>query len=493
MSGDSEKLTLQVKDFGPIAEGKVDLRPLTVFIGPSNTGKSYLATLIYALHRFFDSDKDFSLLLSLPSDLKPGDVLSITESDIGRIYEWMLQNSTIDDLNKPLPNDIAEKARRWFHPNEFWDGHFKESMLRCYGVNALDSLVRFPKSLSAEISLKLGFDQESPFEYRFKIDETPTINASIPDLTRLRVGDIPLFRAIFELMNSEEMHTNFYYAIQKKVIEIMYPNIPGSLSDPAHYLPAARTGIIHAHHVVTNAVIQSAAFAGIRPSPQLPTLNGILADFLTTLMLIEKLPKRTGSREETIKLAKSLEKNVLRGSINLKGSPVPNMYPSFVFRPDSWDRDLPLMNTASMISELAPLVLYLRYVVQPGDTLIIEEPEAHLHPEMQAAVIRELAKAVNAGVRIIITTHSEWIVEALQNIVLESKLPEEQRGEASMKPEELGVWTFQHDQERGGSVVRELPFDPEIGFDTEGYSQVAADLHNRWANISSEIERNETR
>lgn len=51
-------LELEVKDFGPILEARIDLRPLTVFIGPSNTGKSYLAILIYALHRFF-SGSDF--------------------------------------------------------------------------------------------------------------------------------------------------------------------------------------------------------------------------------------------------------------------------------------------------------------------------------------------------------------------------------------------------------------------------------------------------
>ena len=44
-------LEVEVKNFGPIAEAKFDLRPFTVFIGPSNSGKSYLSILIYALHR----------------------------------------------------------------------------------------------------------------------------------------------------------------------------------------------------------------------------------------------------------------------------------------------------------------------------------------------------------------------------------------------------------------------------------------------------------
>ena len=42
---------LEVTDFGPLVKASVDLRPLTVFIGPSNTGKSYLAILIYILHK----------------------------------------------------------------------------------------------------------------------------------------------------------------------------------------------------------------------------------------------------------------------------------------------------------------------------------------------------------------------------------------------------------------------------------------------------------
>ena len=47
------KTNVSVKDFGPIEQANVSLRPLTVFVGPSNTGKTYLATLLYALHRIF--------------------------------------------------------------------------------------------------------------------------------------------------------------------------------------------------------------------------------------------------------------------------------------------------------------------------------------------------------------------------------------------------------------------------------------------------------
>ena len=49
----SDRYTIDVQNFGPIVDANVEVRPLTVFVGPGNTGKSYLATLIYALHRSY--------------------------------------------------------------------------------------------------------------------------------------------------------------------------------------------------------------------------------------------------------------------------------------------------------------------------------------------------------------------------------------------------------------------------------------------------------
>ena len=50
---DSDRQRVRVDNFGPIATADIDLRPLTVLVGASGSGKSYLAKLIYALHRYF--------------------------------------------------------------------------------------------------------------------------------------------------------------------------------------------------------------------------------------------------------------------------------------------------------------------------------------------------------------------------------------------------------------------------------------------------------
>ena len=154
------------------------------------------------------------------------------------------------------------------------------------------------------------------------------------------------------------------------------------------------------------------------------------------------------------------------------------------------------MNAASMVSELAPVVLYLRHIVEPGDLLIIEEPESHLHPSMQVEFIRHLAEVVNAGVRVMLTTHSEWVLDELANLVRLSELPKARRkgiegADFALSPDQLGVWLFEPKQRPRGSVVKEIPFDAEFGGFRSGFDDVALDTYNDYAEISNRIEEGE--
>ena len=145
-----------------------------------------------------------------------------------------------------------------------------------------------------------------------------------------------------------------------------------------------------------------------------------------------------------------------------------------------------------MVSELAPLVLYLRHVVGRGDVLIIEEPESHLHPAMQVEVIGWVARIVRAGVRVIVTTHSEWILDGLANIVSASRVaePADPTGdqELVLHPREVGAWRFLPATAARGVVVEEIEIDDE-GMYPAGFDEVAVGLHNRWAELESRVGR----
>ena len=263
--------------------------------------------------------------------------------------------------------------------------------------------------------------------------------------------------------------------------------VAGPLDCHACYLPADRSNVMDNHRWLVSSLFQSATSGGPLQFRDNPLLSGVLADFVSGLTTMMSHVNPGGSHE----VSGLLEKNVLAGAIRLYRST--GQVPSFAYRPDKWNTDLPLARASSMVSELAPVVLYLRYLVEPGDLLIIEEPESHLHPALQATFARELARLVHSGVRVLLTTHSEWILEALANVVRLSELSEEQRAgipgaDVALAPDQVGAWLFKADADGGGSAVEEIPLDTEAGSFPVGFGEVTEALYNEWARIGNRIE-----
>jgi ABC-type multidrug transport system ATPase subunit len=74
--------------------------------------------------------------------------------------------------------------------------------------------------------------------------------------------------------------------------------------------------------------------------------------------------------------------------------------------------------TASIVKSLASIVFYCRHQAQPNDFLIIDEPELNLHPDNQRKIARVIAQMVNAGIKVMISTHSDYIIRELNNLMM---------------------------------------------------------------------------
>ena len=111
----AKPLELTVSNFGPIAEASIELRPMSVFVGPSNTGKSYMAALVYALHRSFNG---YSVNANYNSAY---DARSLVEKfGMTRMQEMLLELETVPSLELQEPvaalvrqslNDVAQWAK----------------------------------------------------------------------------------------------------------------------------------------------------------------------------------------------------------------------------------------------------------------------------------------------------------------------------------------------------------------------------------------------
>ena len=514
---------LDVEDFGPIAKASVDLRPLTVFIGPSNTGKSYLAILIYALHQCFGEGqkKPYGdrLLSSILDSFIDSGFNEKTDDILEHYSDWLLrrdngesQDKRQDDasLQPAFPVQVDSRIRTVFEQvNDF--GNYITSRISGYfgfGAEEIDLLIRRSKDVSdARVELSIPrLAGDGIVGYSIRINEEGVafsghiggVEQVVDEIERSAVlRDTPLNlrylrRSARQAVDNDE---DLKFALTR-LMKAVFKELTRPINRNAYYLPADRTGAMHTHKAVVRAFIQSAPFSTASLTADSPLFSGVMGDFLSELVGLN--PIRTGVRTKSRRvparlsdeLATSLEHDVLEGAVRMEDAG--SGYPTFEYRPDGWDRSLSLVQASSMVAELAPVVLYLRHLVRPDDVLIIEEPESNLHPAMQVEFTRQLAGLVRAGIRVIVTTHSEWVLQELANLVRVSALPESKRegiagGDVALDAKQVGAWFFKPDPNGEGSTVSEIGLDEESGLYPTDFEEVAREMHNDWAEIFSRL------
>lgn len=117
---------------------------------------------------------------------------------------------------------------------------------------------------------------------------------------------------------------------------------------------------------------------------------------------------------------------------------------------------LPIQVSSSIVKTLSSLILYLKYMITQGDTLIIDEPEMNLHPDNQILLARIFAQMVNMGIKLVISTHSDYIIRELNNLIMLSGVPDNDMQSFSklgydksmmLKKEDVAAYMFNFDKD----------------------------------------------
>ena len=158
------------------------------------------------------------------------------------------------------------------------------------------------------------------------------------------------------------------------------------------------------------------------------------------------------------------------------------------FKPTRARRKLSMVESSSAVRSLLDVGFYLRHVAERGDLLMIDEPELNLHPENQRRLARLFVRLVNLGIRVFVTTHSDYIVKELNTLImLNQKTPntkriateEGYRNEDLLSPDDVRVYIAERSRFRSGRGKRVIegqtlvraPVDPRLGIEARSFDE----------------------
>lgn len=379
-------MKIAIENFGAIKKRiEIEPKPLTIFCGSNNTGKTYG---LYVLHALMDSRFVAS-------------------------FDWTRQHSKplleqrrlAVDRSSLLGQDAIKHAQ-----NNIAHG-LKSSLARFFVAdNSLTDEAVFEVTLSlAEIEAHLV-----NFEFSYG-ERASTSQKNLLVLTCKFSEDGQ--RVGISLDGEWTSVAQVERALNNALMELYCPIRQGR----ALLLPAERSGINLFFRELNS---RRAALLRHVTSQTLDT-NELLKDIIVSrypqpihdyieFMNAQPEIKRQTS-EKFADMAAWLQKEVLRVKYKV------DRYGDISIAPLRSKTELGLHLGSSTAKTFFGLWSYLNHLAQPGDCLMIDEPELNLHPLNQRNIARLLAELVNRGIRVVVSTHSDYMVREWGNLVMLSE------------------------------------------------------------------------
>lgn len=422
-------MKITIRNLGVIKKAEINLKPLTILVGPNNSGKTWLAYTLasifgpYAFSKYLKTTEE----REVPPFFSPIDKAVEQITNKGSAVFDLLQFAS--EYGKAYFNDVAQTARYWMPEYMSTQTASFENLAITINLDATK------KSLSERV-----------FNYYLRSQIAGGRQQPLLNIRKNR-GDSKLY-----IYTSIQFDSAEDYPVEEQIVEQLPPDLiketllqtifeilHRSLYPHVRILPTERTTFITfpSSSRTKDGLIELTIEKKPAQDQKMRTVSAPVSFFLDMINSTLYSESEKARRESSIKgnqnikyytqLAQLLEKQILSGEVQIsqpesdltqEGSLSQESAATreVLFQPTK-DCKLEISIASSMVKELSPLVLYLRYLARPGELLIIDEPEMNLHPEAQAKMIEFLAMLINAGLNIIITTHSPYVTDHLTNLI----------------------------------------------------------------------------
>ena len=457
---------IKIKNFGPIKEANIDISPLTIFIGPNSCGKSFAAKLIHCLSLTPDEDiLEIGLKHVADSfkNLNGNNKIQVMEL-VDEINNYLKTNPTIN--SEPLKIPIEKIDNLVYEGIIVYLSEIISEMITDQFGEELDDLISFNKDF-----FKINIRNNELFK---KTNEKLIVN----------VGTISII-SDKEPKDGEEIlmhvHTddeNFIFNIESLLLNktslddftiflLFYQKIGLSifksiLLENSFYIPAERSELIIDKKLLTRKIQNKS------------DVSKNQSEVLANILNIDSSKKSI-----FYNLACELEKEFSNISIGIDDS---NIFNSISFKNTQTNKIMSSKLLSTSLHEISIFILYLKYVLKEGDLLIIEEPEAHIHPKLQRILAKYFVRAINQGLKIILTTHSDYIIEQFNNFIRLGTVNEEIIGYLNftdqdiLNYEDINIYHFKKDADYN-FITYPLEIN-STGFNEENFSEVIESLYD---------------
>ncbi|WP_368899683.1 AAA family ATPase [Morganella morganii] len=400
-------MRFNVKNLGFIKSGHFETNDLTVIFGKNNSGKTYLSYASYIIAK--EIKENLNIFGSTGLDIegtisKLGDTPSFDlniETMFGDKHLSLIKTLVNSSFAKnfSVKNSYFSKTQIEFDFQSFVNKSISSSFSLMLSTRFVDNDVLITKSKGSNlinILLIKKTDSESDYLEKVNKDSLKSIshyfyNYQIPS-------------AIIERIIDLDIKNPFVITSERTGIEMFYKEMDNNRSSIAESLTITTL-------VKKNKTRKAKEIDNITEN-KISKYSKPISDNIRTIRSqqeIRKNPSEISLNDNFPKLSESLKKIT-------NGKFMTGILGDTVYLMDGHDsHEIPLHAASSSIKSMTMIDLYINHIASNGDTLIIDEPELNLHPDNQIIMAELIVRLVNSGVKVIMTTHSDYLVRELNN------------------------------------------------------------------------------